>query len=114
MEIVLSSVMFLTVVFADLEDDGSFNYLLERRNGGTERQYSIAHSYPADMGLKTGDGFYARVEAKCSPVWALDKVSSAMEEVLPYGASRQSYICNADSISINGKKYKSLVREDQK
>lgn len=112
MEIALSSIMFLTVIFADPEGDGSFNYLLERKNGAVDRQYSIAHSYPTDMGLKPGDSFYAKVDAKCSLVWALDPVPKALESSLPWGSPRRSYICNADILTIDGREYKSIIRSN--
>ena len=110
MDIVLSSVMWLTVIFADPESDGSVNYLLEQKNGSIERQYSIAHSYLSDIGLKPGDSFYAKVEGKCSLVWALDPVPQVLQNALPWGSPRRFYICNADSIVIKGKEYKSLIR----
>jgi hypothetical protein len=112
MDIVLSTVMLLTVVFADPEGDGSWNYLLERKHGAVDRQYSIAHSYHEDMGLKPGDTFYAAVEAMCSPAWVLDKTPKGLEQALPWGSPRRAYVCNADSIMINGREYKSLVRGD--
>lgn len=110
MDVVLKSVMYLTVVFAGPEDDGSFNYLLERKMSGTERQYSISHSYPSDMGLKEGDSFYALVEATCSEMWALDKTPPSMESSFPWGIPRRAYICNAETIKIGNKTYKSLIR----
>jgi hypothetical protein len=111
-DVALSAVMLLTVTFADPEGDGSYNYLLEQKNGAVDKQYSIAHSYPTDMGLKPGDTFYAKVKGTCSLVWALDPVPKGMEEALPWGSPRKSYICNADSITIDSKEYRSLVRSN--
>lgn len=99
MDIIFTSVMFLTVVFADPEGDGSFNYLLKSRHNATNQQYFIAHSYPTNMNLKPGDTFYAKVEGICSPILSLD--------------ANITYICNADSITIDNKEYESLVRGKQ-
>jgi hypothetical protein len=112
MDTVLSTVMFLTVIFADPEGDGSYNYLLERKNGAVDRQYSIAHSYSGDMGLKPGDSFYAEVKGTCSLVWALDPVPQILQGTLPWGLPRRSYVCNANSIVIEGKEYRSLIRSN--
>jgi len=109
---ILSSVMFLTVVFADPEGDGSFNYLFQRNNSALDHQYSIALSSATDLNLKSGDLLYADVEATCALAWALDPVSKEMQNSMPWGSPRKIYICNADSVGINGKKYQSTTRSN--
>lgn len=101
MNLILKSIMFLTVVIAEPEGDGSFNYLLERSVSGTRRQYSIAFSSPTDSGLKPGDSFYAYVNAECQEVWALDDNSKPTDLWESFGAPRRVYICNANSITID-------------
>jgi len=109
-ELILKATMFLTVIFADIESDGSFNYLFQRKSGMAGSEYMIAHSYPSDMKLKPGDTFYAKIDGKCASAFALDPVPEAMQDVLPFGAPRDAYVCNADSIFIKGIEYKSLIR----
>jgi len=111
-DLVFSSVLWLTVIFADPVGDGSFNYLLQRKNGATDREFMIAHSYPTDMGIKPGDQFQAKVEMRCHDAWALDPVPEVMKSAQPFGDPRKMYVCNADNITIQGKEYKSLVRSN--
>lgn len=112
MDIVLSAVMLVSVLFADPEGDGSYNYLLVQKHGANQREYMIAHSYPSDMHLQVGTTLLVGVKAKCSLAWSLDPVPKALEEAQPWGSPRRAYICNADSILIEGKEYKSLVRSN--
>ena len=62
------------------------------------------------MDLKPGDSFYAKVEATCSLVWALDPTPKTLEEAFPWGLPRRSYVCNASSITIDNIEYLSIMR----
>lgn len=110
MDIVIKSILLLKVIFADPEGDGSYNYLFEHKSR-IGQSYSIAHSYSDDMKLEPGSEFYAMVVAKCQEVWALDPTPKVLEEVYPWGIPRRFRICTADSLTINGKTYISLVRK---
>ncbi len=94
----------LKLMFHDVEDDGTHNYLV----GGGQPEYLVAFNSDKDVHWK--DGCY-EVEVECyMETMALDPAPPALEEAFPWGVSRVGPICNALSIEGGGLKWRERSR----
>jgi len=100
-DIVLSAVLIMRIVIADVDYDGSHTYLLEEvRTSGAERPRHIAFTSMDPLPVKEGEIVRMKVDGECTLAYGID------ESVKPYWASYRAWICSANILSTQEKQWK--------
>src|SRR5690606_20605371 len=85
-DIVLSAVLTMRIVIADVDYDGSHTYLLEEvRTSGAERPRHIAFTSMDPLPVKEGEIFRMKVDGECALAYGID------ESIKTYWASYRAW-----------------------
>ena len=95
----LAGIFYVLLVAWDIEDDGTYNFLLETPKGA-EKQLLISYSSKTLLSIEPFTKFKIKAILDCFDAIALNKAPPAFEETYPFGVPRHEWLCNANKIEV--------------